>query len=128
MSPFNSRSRSRCCTTAGCWRMARRRPSARTPRWPRFTWGSSKESREMLEVRDIHTYYGDSYVLQGVSLKADRGTVVAVLGRNGVGKTTLIRSIIGFAPPRPGQLWFKSGAIPGMPPDQIAQMEMGATP
>ncbi len=61
----------------------------------------------MLEVRDIHTYYGDSYVLQGVSLKAERGTVVAVLGRNGMGKTTLMRSIIGFTPPRRGQLWFK---------------------
>ena len=61
----------------------------------------------MLEVRDIHTYYGGSYVLQGVSLKAEQGSVVAVLGRNGMGKTTLMRSIIGFTPPRRGQLWFK---------------------
>ena len=82
----------------------------------------------MLEVRDIHTYYGDSYVLQGVSLKVDRGTVVAVLGRNGVGKTTLIRSIIGFAPPRRGQLWFKGVEITGMPSYQIAQMGMGIIP
>src|SRR5713226_6183069 len=82
----------------------------------------------MLEVRDIHTYYGDSYVLQGVSLKADRGRVVAVLGRNGVGKTTLIRSIIGFAPPRRGQLWFKGVEITGMPSYQIAQMGMGIIP
>jgi len=82
----------------------------------------------MLEVRDIHTYYGDSYVLQGVSLKADRGTVVAVLGRNGVGKTTLIRSIIGFTPPRRGQLWFKGVEITGMPSYQIAHMGMGIIP
>jgi branched-chain amino acid transport system ATP-binding protein len=82
----------------------------------------------MLEVRDIHTYYGDSYVLQGVSLKADRGTVVAVLGRNGVGKTTLIRSIIGFAPPRRGQLWFKGVEITGMPSYEIARMGMGIVP
>lgn len=82
----------------------------------------------MLEVRDIHTYYGDSYVLQGVSLKADRGTVVAVLGRNGMGKTTLIRSIIGFTPPRRGQLWFKGVDITRVPSYRIAQMGMGIIP
>jgi branched-chain amino acid transport system ATP-binding protein len=82
----------------------------------------------MLEVRDIHTYYGDSYVLQGVSLKADRGTVVAVLGRNGMGKTTLMRSIIGFTPPRRGQLWFKGVDVTRMPSYRIAQMGMGIIP
>ncbi len=58
----------------------------------------------LLEVRDIHTYYQDSYVLQGVSLKVEKGTIVGLLGRNGVGKTTLIRSIIGFNPPRRGKI------------------------
>src|SRR5919204_821000 len=82
----------------------------------------------MLEVRDIHTYYGDSYVLQGVSLKADRGTVVAVLGRNGMGKTTLIRSIIGFTPPRRGQLLFKGVDVTRTPSYRIAQMGMGIIP
>jgi branched-chain amino acid transport system ATP-binding protein len=82
----------------------------------------------MLEVRDVHTYYGDSYVLQGVSLKVDRGSVVAVLGRNGVGKTTLIRSIIGFTPPRRGQLWFKGVEITGKPSYEIVQMGMGIVP
>jgi ABC-type branched-subunit amino acid transport system ATPase component len=56
----------------------------------------------MLKLVDIHTYYGDSYVLQGVSLEVSAETVVALLGRNGVGKTTLIRSIIGFTPARRG--------------------------
>jgi branched-chain amino acid transport system ATP-binding protein len=82
----------------------------------------------LLEVRDIHTYYGDSYVLQGVSLKADRGTVVAVLGRNGMGKTTLMRSIIGFTPPRRGQLWFKGVDVTRIPSYRIAQMGMGIIP
>jgi branched-chain amino acid transport system ATP-binding protein len=82
----------------------------------------------MLEVRDIHTYYGDSYVLQGVSLKVEQGTVVAVLGRNGMGKTTLIRSIIGFTPPRRGQLWFKGVDITGMPAHRIARLGMGIIP
>ena len=53
----------------------------------------------MLEVLDVHTYYGDSHVLQGVTLKAEKGTVTAILGRNGVGKTTLCRSLFG---PHPG--------------------------
>ena len=52
----------------------------------------------MLELSDIHTYYGESHVLQGVSLGVRRGEVVAILGRNGAGKTTLIRSVIGFTP------------------------------
>src|SRR5262245_16879017 len=82
----------------------------------------------MLEVRDIHTYYGDSYVLQGVSLQAESGTVVAVLGRNGMGKTTLLRSIMGFTPPRRGQLWFKGVDITHMPSYRIAQMGMGIIP
>src|SRR5215470_8174439 len=82
----------------------------------------------MLEVRDIHTYYGDSYVLQGVSLQAEQGTVVAVLGRNGIGKTTLMRSIIGFTPPRRGQLWFKGVEITRLPSYRIAQMGMGIIP
>ena len=82
----------------------------------------------MLEVRDIHTYYGDSYVLQGVSLQVGRGSVVAVLGRNGMGKTTLIRSIIGFTPPRHGQRWFKGVEITHMPSYRIARMGMGIIP
>src|SRR5712691_8752713 len=82
----------------------------------------------MLEVRDIHTYYGDSYVLQGLSLRVEPGMVVAVLGRNGMGKTTLMRSIIGFTPPRRGQLWFKGVDITRLPSYRIAQMGMGIIP
>ena len=75
----------------------------------------------MLEVRDIHTYYGDSYVLQGVSLRVDRSQVVGILGRNGMGKTTLIRSIIGFTPPRAGQVLFKGRDITGWPSYRAVQ-------
>ena len=58
----------------------------------------------MLEIIDLHTYYGDSYILQGVSLQVPRGNIVAVLGRNGVGKTTLIHSIVKFVKPRGGRI------------------------
>ena len=65
----------------------------------------------ILDVRDIHTYYGEAYVLQGLSLKVRRGQIVGLLGRNGVGKTTLVNSIVGFNPPRRGRILFKDGDI-----------------
>ena len=82
----------------------------------------------MLKINDIHTYYGDSYVLQGISLGVRKGTVVGILGRNGVGKTTLIRSIIGFSPVRRGQILFKDVDITHLPPYKIARMQMGLVP
>lgn len=82
----------------------------------------------MLQVEDIHTYYGDSYVLQGVSVSVAPGEVVAVLGRNGVGKTTLMRSIIGFTPPRQGRIVFKTTDITGMPAYRIARLGIGLVP
>ena len=65
----------------------------------------------ILDVQDIHTYYGEAYVLQGLSLKIERGQIVGLLGRNGVGKTTLVNSIVGFNPPRRGRILFKDGDI-----------------
>ena len=65
----------------------------------------------ILEVHDIHTYYGDAYVLQGLSLQLEQGQIVGVLGRNGVGKTTLLNSIVGFNPPRRGTILFKGTDI-----------------
>jgi branched-chain amino acid transport system ATP-binding protein len=61
----------------------------------------------ILEVQDIHTYYGDSYVLQGLSLQLREGQILGLLGRNGVGKTTLVNSLVGFTPPRSGKVLFK---------------------
>ena len=61
----------------------------------------------ILEVDDIHTYYGDAYVLQGLSLRLEQGQILGLLGRNGVGKTTLVNSIVGFNPPRRGKVVFK---------------------
>jgi branched-chain amino acid transport system ATP-binding protein len=82
----------------------------------------------MLEVRDIHTYYGDSHILQGVSLKVEKGKVVGLLGRNGMGKTTLIRSIIGFTPPRKGQVLFKDHDITAWPSNQVVTLGLGLVP
>ena len=82
----------------------------------------------MLELIDVHTYYGKSYILQGISLEVRDSSVVALLGRNGMGKTTTIRSIIGFTPPRRGIVRFKGKDIAGLQPYRIAHMNIGLVP
>ncbi len=82
----------------------------------------------MLKIVDIHTYYGDSYVLQGISLEVSKGAVVALLGRNGVGKTTLIRSIVGFTPARRGQILFNERDITRLAAYKIIHLRMGLVP
>jgi branched-chain amino acid transport system ATP-binding protein len=82
----------------------------------------------MLDVEDVHTYYEHSHVLHGVTLQAQAGTVTALLGRNGVGKTTLIRSIIGFTPPRSGRIRFSGESIERLPSHAIARRGVGLVP
>ena len=82
----------------------------------------------MLELVNIHTYYGESHILHGISLEVGKGSVVALLGRNGMGKTTTIRSIIGFNPPRNGTIKFKGEDITNLQTYRIAQMGMGLVP
>ena len=82
----------------------------------------------MLKVVDIHTFYDDSYVLQGVSLEIHREQVVALLGRNGVGKTTLIRSIAGFTPARRGQIVFQGREITRLAAYKIIRLRIGLVP
>jgi branched-chain amino acid transport system ATP-binding protein len=86
------------------------------------------ESDLLLDIQDIHTYYGDSYVLQGLSLHVSSGQIVTLLGRNGMGKTTLIRSISGMTPPRQGVITFQGRPISGLPPYQIGQLGMSLVP
>jgi len=82
----------------------------------------------MLAINDIHTWYGDSYVLQGVDMEVRDATVVALLGRNGMGKTTTIRSIIGLTPPRKGSITFNGTELVGLPPNRIARAGIGLVP
>jgi len=79
----------------------------------------------VLELTNINTYYGERHVLWDLSLKVLKGSVVAMLGRNGMGKTTIIRSIMGLAPPRDGQILFKGDPINGLEPFQIARKGVG---
>jgi branched-chain amino acid transport system ATP-binding protein len=82
----------------------------------------------MLEIDDIHTWYGDSYVLQGVDMEVKDGTVVALLGRNGMGKTTTIRSVMGLTPPRKGSIRFNGKELVGLAPEKIARAGIGLVP
>ena len=75
----------------------------------------------MLTLTDLHTYYGDSHILQGVTMSVEKGTVTTVLGRNGVGKTTLCRSIVGLTPARAGRVVFNGEDLTALPPHRIYQ-------
>ena len=88
----------------------------------------SAMSDPLLTVTDIHTYYGDSYVLQGLSLSLANGRIAAILGRNGMGKTTLVRSVAGLTPPRSGEVVFRGRSLRGLPPYAIAQQGIAIVP
>jgi branched-chain amino acid transport system ATP-binding protein len=81
-----------------------------------------------LEVEGVHTYYGESHVLQGISLQVEPGEVLAILGRNGMGKTTLIRTIVGFTPPREGRVRYKDTEISRLPPFRMVGLGMALVP
>lgn len=82
----------------------------------------------LLEITDLDTYYGESHVLQGISLTVDAGEIVCLLGRNGVGKTTILRSIIGLVIPRSGSILFDGLKISGWPPYEIVNQGVGYVP
>ena len=82
----------------------------------------------MLDVQDIHVYLGSSYVLQGVSLQVQPGQVLALLGRNGVGKTTLVRSVIGHARIQEGTVRLDGQDITSLPPAKVARLGVGLVP
>ena len=82
----------------------------------------------LLEIREINTFYGESHILQGISLNVDTGEIVSILGRNGVGKTTTLKSIIGLLIPRSGSILFGGKEISGLPPYEIANIGIGYVP
>ncbi|MEO7402526.1 MAG: ABC transporter ATP-binding protein [Burkholderiales bacterium] len=84
----------------------------------------------MLSIADVHSYYGEAHILRGVTLEVPEGRVVALLGRNGMGKTTLIRSIMNLAPPevRSGSIRYKDLELRGRAPHEIAGLRVGLVP
>jgi branched-chain amino acid transport system ATP-binding protein len=82
----------------------------------------------MLRVEGLHTYYGHGHILQGVDLEVPEGRIAVVLGRNGVGKTTTLRSIVGLAQPRQGRVLLAGQDVAGWPPHLIVRVGVGYVP
>ena len=82
----------------------------------------------MLKVNEIHSFYGKSHILQGVSINLEQGNLVCLLGRNGVGKTTTLKSIMGMVKPAEGSILFKGREIVGRQPYEIARLGIGIVP
>jgi branched-chain amino acid transport system ATP-binding protein len=83
---------------------------------------------DALSLTDVHTFYGDSHILRGVSFSLSPGGVLALLGRNGAGKTTCISTIIGFLRPRQGQIRLFGEPIEGLSPERISHLGIGLVP
>jgi branched-chain amino acid transport system ATP-binding protein len=82
----------------------------------------------LVKLEDIHTYYGKSHILHGVSLEVGRGEVVGLLGRNGVGKTTTLKAIMGLVPPREGDVLLEGAPITRLPSHRVARLGVGYVP
>jgi len=82
----------------------------------------------ILDVRDVHTFYGTSHILFGVSLTVSEGETVCLLGRNGAGKSTTLRSIMGLTPPASGSITYNGVELIGKPPYTIARLGIGFVP
>ena len=82
----------------------------------------------LLAVEELHAHYGKSHILHGVSLQIDAGEIVCLLGRNGVGKSTTLKSIMGLVRPSRGRVLFKGTAIEGLPPYRVARLGLGYVP
>jgi branched-chain amino acid transport system ATP-binding protein len=82
----------------------------------------------LVRVEEVHTYYGKSHILHGVSLKIDPGEVVGLLGRNGVGKSTTLKTIMGLVQPSRGAVLFDGAAITGVAPHKLARLGIGYVP
>jgi len=86
------------------------------------------DSGNLIEARALHTYYGASHILHGVDFSVRRGETVGLMGRNGMGKSTLLKSILGLVPPREGEVRVKGRPVNGISPHVIARMGLAYVP
>lgn len=89
---------------------------------------SEKTTGAMLEASGLHTYYGDSHILKGISLRIDRGETISLMGRNGMGKTTTLRSLLGLTAPRSGRVVLDGVEITGWPTHKVIQRSIAYVP
>src|SRR5688572_18348716 len=113
---------SRCWSTAASSPPARRTRSARTRRYARPTSGRKRDAgRLVLEVRGLEAAYGRSQVLFGISFEIQNHQIVSLLGRNGMGKTTTVKSVMGILRPKAGEVRFNGAQTTALPSYRIAQ-------
>jgi branched-chain amino acid transport system ATP-binding protein len=89
---------------------------------------SAASDQPLVLIENLHTYYGKSHILHGVSLRVEPGEVVGLLGRNGVGKSTTLKSIMGLVQPSQGKVLLDGNAITGMAPHKLARLGIGYVP
>src|SRR5581483_8766274 len=113
----------------------RKRRAGSDPREQRGARGLSRHghrraamSEAMLETRELHTYYGASHILHGIDFRIDRGETVGLLGRNGMGKSTLIRSMLGIVKPRSGEVFVRGTPMTGAEPYLVARQGIAYVP
>jgi branched-chain amino acid transport system ATP-binding protein len=82
----------------------------------------------LLALADLHTYYGDSHILRGAGFELGAGTALGLLGRNGMGKTTLIRTVMGYVKPASGSIAWEGRPVTGSPPERMARLGIGYVP
>jgi branched-chain amino acid transport system ATP-binding protein len=82
----------------------------------------------LLELRDVHTFYGNIHALKGISLTVDRGEIVTLIGANGAGKSTTLKTISGLLRPRSGEIWFEGERIDGHRPDEVVAKKITQAP
>ena len=82
----------------------------------------------MLEVRDLHTYYGHIHALKGISLEVEQGEVVTLIGSNGAGKSTTLKTISGLLQPRQGEVLLNGQRLSGVPAHRVASMGVASRP
>ena len=125
---------SRCCTTAKSSPRARRTKSSKTRGCRRSTSRHEAQppvataTAPLVSVDGMHTYYGKSHILHGVSLEVGRGEVVGLLGRNGVGKSTTLKTIMGLVPPKQGKILLEGRPITALPAHKLARLGIGYVP
>src|SRR5258708_9078731 len=123
-----SRNGSRCCISARCSRKVRSTRSSPTSASPRSIWGSPMRKEVILATLGLRAGYGGKPVLQGLEIEVREGAIVAVIGRHGVGKSTLMKSLIGLVPAMSGSIVYRGEAVELLPAHKRARLGMGHVP
>src|SRR5207253_3601149 len=117
-----------CSPAAKSWPRATTPPSRRTRTSSRRTWAPAMPESSLLEVRDLHAWYGESHILHGATFEVRAGEVVTLLGRNGAGKTTTLKSIMGIVGQRTGSVRHEGHELIGLSSNAIARQGIAFCP